>query len=84
MPDKLPIAVIGAGPIGLAASVHLIERGLPVKVYEAGSGVGASIRDWSHVHIFTPWRYCVDGCIGTPVEKLSLANAGATGLSNGS
>ena len=32
-----PVAVIGAGPVGLAAAAHLIERGLPVRVYEAGS-----------------------------------------------
>lgn len=60
MPQELPVAVIGGGPIGLAAAAHLIERGLPVKVYEAGSQVGTNIRDWGHVRIFTPWRYCVD------------------------
>ena len=34
--EHLPVAVIGAGPVGLAAAAHLIARGLPVKVYEAG------------------------------------------------
>ncbi|HWA42583.1 MAG TPA: NAD(P)-binding domain-containing protein [Hypericibacter adhaerens] len=56
----LPIAVIGAGPIGLAAAAHLIERGLPVRVYEAGTTVGANLRDWGHVRIFTPWRHNID------------------------
>ena len=56
----LPIAVIGGGPVGLAAAAHLIARGLPVKVYEAGPAVSSNIRDWGHVHVFTPWRYCVD------------------------
>ena len=56
----LPIAVIGAGPIGLAAAAHLIERGLPVKVYESGATVGANLRDWGHVRIFTPWEHNVD------------------------
>ena len=60
MSDERPIAIIGAGPIGLAAATHLIERGLSVKVYEAGSEVGTNIRDWGHVRIFTPWRYCID------------------------
>src|SRR5688572_15578582 len=60
MSKELPVAVIGGGPIGLAAAAHLIERGLPVKVYEAGSHVGTNIRDWGHVRVFTPWRYCVD------------------------
>ena len=34
--ESLPIAVIGGGPVGLAAAAHLFARGLPVKVYEAG------------------------------------------------
>jgi thioredoxin reductase len=58
--DTLPIAVIGGGPVGLAAAAHLIARGLPVKVYEAGPAVASNIRDWGHVRVFTPWRYCVD------------------------
>lgn len=59
-PDALPVAVIGAGPVGLAAAVQLIQRGLPVKVYEAGVGIGTNLKDWGHVRVFTPWRYCVD------------------------
>jgi hypothetical protein len=58
--DDLPIAVLGGGPVGLAAAAHLIARSLPVKVYEAGPAVGANLRDWGHVRVFTPWRYCVD------------------------
>jgi thioredoxin reductase len=57
---RLPVAVIGGGPVGLAAAAHLIARGLPVKVYEAGPVVGSNLRDWGHVRVFTPWRYCVD------------------------
>ncbi|MER8950898.1 FAD-dependent oxidoreductase, partial [Mesorhizobium sp. M0809] len=60
MIEKLPVAVIGAGPVGLAAAVHLIARGIPVKVYEAGNAVASNLRDWRHVRVFTPWRYCVD------------------------
>ncbi|MFB9953023.1 FAD-dependent oxidoreductase [Rhizobium puerariae] len=58
--ESLPIAVIGGGPVGLAAAAHLISRNLPVKLYEAGPSVAANMRDWSHVRVFTPWRYCVD------------------------
>jgi 2-polyprenyl-6-methoxyphenol hydroxylase-like FAD-dependent oxidoreductase len=58
--DSLPIAVIGGGPVGLAAAAHLIARNLPAKVYEAGPAVGANMRDWGHVRVFTPWRYCTD------------------------
>ncbi|HVL72999.1 MAG TPA: FAD-dependent oxidoreductase [Beijerinckiaceae bacterium] len=57
--SNLPVAVIGAGPVGLAAAAHLIARGLPVRVYEAGD-VAANVRDWGHVRLFSPWRYNVD------------------------
>jgi thioredoxin reductase len=61
LPDgELPVAVIGGGPVGLAAAAHLIGRGLPVRVYEAGETVGASVRDWGHVRTFSPWRYNID------------------------
>jgi thioredoxin reductase len=58
--ENLPVAVIGAGPVGLAAAAHLIQRGLPVKVYEAGSTVAANVRDWGHVRLFSPWEYNTD------------------------
>ncbi|WP_438853536.1 FAD-dependent oxidoreductase [Agromyces sp. M3QZ16-3] len=58
--DTLPVAIIGAGPIGLAAAANLLERGLDVVVHEAGDRVGASIREWGHVRLFSPWRMLVD------------------------
>jgi len=58
--DSLPVAVIGGGPVGLAAAAHLVQRKLPGKLYEAGPAVGANLRDWGHVCVFTPWSYCVD------------------------
>lgn len=58
--DELPVAVIGAGPVGLAAAAHCLERGLPVKVYEAGPTVAAHVRAWKHVRLFSPWRFNVD------------------------
>lgn len=56
----LPIAIIGAGPVGLAAAAHLLERGLTPYVIEAGPHVGSSVRAWGHVRLFSPWRYVVD------------------------
>jgi glycine/D-amino acid oxidase-like deaminating enzyme len=56
----LPVAVIGAGPVGLAAAAHLLDRGLTPIVFEAGPMVGASIRAWGHVRVFSPWAFDVD------------------------
>jgi thioredoxin reductase len=55
-----PVVVIGAGPVGLAAAAHLLERGLEPLVLERGDAAGASIRAWGHVRLFSPWRYTVD------------------------
>ena len=56
----LPVAIIGAGPIGLAAAAHLVEKGQTPLVLEAGAAVAASIREWGHVRLFSPWKYLVD------------------------
>jgi cation diffusion facilitator CzcD-associated flavoprotein CzcO len=58
--SDLPVVVIGAGPVGLAAAAHLLARGETPLVLEAGDAVGASIRQWSHVRFFSPWQYTVD------------------------
>ncbi|PFG41735.1 cation diffusion facilitator CzcD-associated flavoprotein CzcO [Isoptericola jiangsuensis] len=58
--DDLPVVVIGAGPVGLAAAAHLLERGLDPLVLEAGDGPGAAVASWGHVRLFSPWRYDVD------------------------
>jgi len=57
---SLPVAIIGAGPVGLAAAAHVLARGATPLVLEAGPKAGHAIRQWSHVRMFTPWRYCVD------------------------
>ncbi|SEU44149.1 FAD-dependent oxidoreductase [Nonomuraea wenchangensis] len=59
-PGDLPIVVIGAGPVGLAAAAHLAERGLDFVVLEAGEQAGASVARWSHVRVFSPWKYDID------------------------
>ncbi|MGZ8634649.1 MAG: FAD-dependent oxidoreductase, partial [Solirubrobacteraceae bacterium] len=56
----LPVAVIGAGPVGLAAAAHLLSRGLEPLIFEAGDSVGASVRDWAHVRVFSPWAFNID------------------------
>lgn len=58
--DHLPIAIVGAGPVGLAAAAHLLERGLAPMVFEAGATAGASIGRWGHVRMFSPWSFNID------------------------
>jgi len=59
-PSSLPLVVVGAGPVGLAAAVRLLDRGIETVVLEAASDVGASVLDWGHVRLFSPWRFNVD------------------------
>jgi hypothetical protein len=69
--SQLPVAVIGAGPVGLAAAAHLLDRGLEPLVFEAGAAVGAAISEWGHVRVFSPWEFNVD-----PVAARMLAANG--------
>lgn len=65
---SLPVAVIGAGPVGLAAAAHLLTRGLTPVIFEAGPAAGASVRQWAHVRLFSPWRYCIDAAAAALLE----------------
>ena len=58
--NSLPVAIIGAGPVGLTAAAHLTLRNIPFIVFESGESVGANIRTWEHVRLFSPWRYNID------------------------
>ncbi|CAM5489590.1 MULTISPECIES: NAD(P)-binding domain-containing protein [Streptomyces] len=71
--QQLPVVVIGAGPVGLAAATHLVDRGIEPLVLEAGSRAGSAVREWSHVRLFSTWGEVVDPA----VEKL-LAPTGWT------
>ncbi|MGW8362247.1 NAD(P)-binding domain-containing protein [Streptomyces wedmorensis] len=69
--DRLPVVIVGAGPTGLAAAAHLVDRGLEPLVLEAGVRAGAAVREWSHVRLFSPWGEVVD-----PVAEKLLAPTG--------
>lgn len=57
---ELPVVVIGAGPLGLAAAAHLLERGLEPLVLEAGDGPASAVTEWGHVRLFSSWPELVD------------------------
>lgn len=59
-PAAPPVAVIGAGPAGLAAAAHLSTRETPFIVFEAGSSVGDNLAGYAHVRLFSPWQFNVD------------------------
>ena len=60
MREAKTVAIIGAGPVGLAAAAHVVERGLRPIVLEAGERVGHTVRQWGHVQLFSPWEYNID------------------------
>ncbi len=54
------VAIIGAGPVGLAAAAHVLERGMTPVVLKSGPEAGHAVRQWQHVQLFSPWEYNVD------------------------
>ncbi|MFC7976634.1 NAD(P)-binding domain-containing protein [Streptomyces cinereoruber] len=69
--EQLPVVVIGAGPAGLAAAAHLVDRGLQPLVLEAGAQAGAAVREWAHVRLFSTWGELTD-----PAAEKLLAPTG--------
>ena len=81
--NSLPVAVIGAGPVGLAAAAHLRKYGQPFLVLEAGPEAGAAIRQWGHVRTFSPWRYMVDSASRELLEQAGWQAPDAEAIPNG-
>ncbi|GGU83723.1 FAD-dependent oxidoreductase [Lentzea flava] len=69
--SELPVVVVGAGPAGLSAAAHLVERGEQVLVLEAGDRAGAAVSQWNHVRLFSRWSELVD-----PAAERLLAATG--------
>ncbi|MGW0337901.1 NAD(P)-binding domain-containing protein [Streptomyces sp. NPDC003011] len=71
--SDLPVVVIGAGPAGLAAAAHLVERGIEPLVLEAGPAAASGVREWAHVRLFSTWAELTD-----PAAEKLLAPTGWT------
>ncbi|MEU1281759.1 NAD(P)-binding domain-containing protein [Streptomyces sp. NPDC005805] len=69
--ERLPVVVVGAGPVGLAAAAHLVDRGIEPLVLEAGAQAGAAVREWAHVRLFSTWGEVTD-----PAAEKLLAPTG--------
>jgi len=74
----LPVVVIGAGPQGLAAAAHLLERGMEPLVLEAGAGPAHAVGEWGHVRLFSAWGEIVD-----PAAARLLAPSGWSAPTSG-
>jgi hypothetical protein len=81
--SELPVVVIGAGPVGLAAAARLLERGLEAVILEADDDVAASPRDWGHVRLFSPWRFNVDAAAARLLEASGWVAPNADELPTG-
>ncbi|HEV7870704.1 MAG TPA: FAD-dependent oxidoreductase [Modestobacter sp.] len=81
--SDLPVVVIGAGPVGLAAAAHLLERGLEPLVLEAGDQPAAAVRSWGHVRLFSPWEYDVDAAAARLLESTGWESPDPTELPTG-
>ncbi|HLO12912.1 MAG TPA: NAD(P)/FAD-dependent oxidoreductase [Pseudoneobacillus sp.] len=81
---SLPIAIIGGGPVGLAAAAHLITKGEKFVIFESGDTVGSSILEWGHVRMFSPWQYNIDKNAKKLLEKTGWASPNPDDIPNGS
>ncbi|RNF41134.1 NAD(P)-binding domain-containing protein [Planococcus salinus] len=70
---SLPVAIIGGGPVGLAAAAQLVKRGKPFLLFEAASRLGANFLEYGHVRLFSPWRYNMDKAAASLLEKHGAA-----------
>lgn len=66
--SELPVAIIGGGPVGLAALAHLLERGQDAILFEAGATIGANVQAWGHVRMFSPWEFNIDAACARLLE----------------
>ena len=78
-----PVAIIGAGPVGLAAAAHLAERGMRTIVLEAGAAAGTSVAAWGHTRLFSPWEYLIDAAAGRLLSSVGWQAPASGGVPYG-
>jgi|GEM_PF-1345806 len=58
------VIIVGAGPIGIAAAVSALERGMDVTVLERGAA-GEALLEWGETRFFTPLSMNISPSMGT-------------------
>lgn len=81
--NALPVAIIGAGPVGLAAAAHLKTRNQPFILFEAGGTVASNVLSWGHITVFSPWRYNIDKAARQLLNETSWQAPDDEGLPSG-
>lgn len=67
--SQLPVAIIGGGPVGMAAAAQLAQKGRAFVIFEAGLEPGANFLAYGHVRLFSTWRYNIDAAAKSLLEK---------------
>ena len=71
------VAILGAGPVGLAAAAHVLERGMQPVVLEAGRARSVTpCASGAMSPLFSPWEYAIDKRLGAPADDGRLELAG--------
>lgn len=58
--SELPVAIIGGGPVGLAAAAHLVTKGENFILFESAERIAGNMSSFSHVRVFSPWQFNID------------------------
>lgn len=81
MPE-IPVVIVGAGPQGLAAAAHLVERSEDVIVVERGRAPASAVSEWGHVRLFSAWPELTDAAARRLLEPTGWS-APASGYPTG-
>lgn len=68
------VAIVGAGVVGLACAVELLDRGAAVVLHESGPRIGAKACSWYAGGMLAPW--CEGESAEEPVVRLGQEAAG--------
>lgn len=77
------VIVVGAGPVGLDFGLKASLAGHSVTIIESGADVGAAIRSWGHVTLFSPWELNTSAVGRSALQGTGVALPAANGFPTG-